>query len=340
MKPNAGIRGVAEQAGVSVGTVSKVLNHPETVSPKTLLKVRNTMAALGFVRNDLARQLRMGRGDAIGLVVVNVANPFFADLAHSLEAAAEKLGRTVVIGSSDQDGAREERYVDLFEEQRVRGVLIAPLNGLTPRLSRLRDTGTPVILFDPNIESDQVCSVALDGNAGGYVAARHLIETGRKRIIFAGGPISQVAERFTGASKAARETPGVTLTLFETSDLTVAEGRSVAAHILTLPATDRPDAIFAANDLLAIGILQELILARDVLVPDDIALVGYDDIDFAASTIVPLTTIRQPLDLLAITALRLLEEEASNMVEHKHGRTLLQPELIIRESTNLVGLRR
>jgi LacI family transcriptional regulator len=256
MKSNVGIRGVAEKAGVSVGTVSKVLNHPDEVSPKNVKKVRDTMAALGFVRNDLARQLRMGGGDAIGLVVVNVGNPFWADLAHALEAAAENVGRTIVIGSSDQDNAREDRYIDLFEEQRVRGLLIAPLNGLTPRLSRLQGTGTPLVLFDSNIESELVCSVGLDGTAGGHLAASHLIETGRRRIMFAGGPFGQVAERFTGASRAAQETPGVTLTMFETHDLTVAEGKIVAQHILGMPAESRPDSVFAANDLLAIGILQ------------------------------------------------------------------------------------
>jgi LacI family transcriptional regulator len=315
MKSNVGIRGVAEKAGVSVGTVSKVLNHPDEVSPKNVKKVRDTMAALGFVRNDLARQLRMGGGDAIGLVVVNVGNPFWADLAHALEAAAENVGRTIVIGSSDQDNAREDRYIDLFEEQRVRGLLIAPLNGLTPRLSRLQGTGTPLVLFDSNIESELVCSVGLDGTAGGHLAASHLIETGRRRIMFAGGPFGQVAERFTGASRAAQETPGVTLTMFETHDLTVA------------------DSVFAANDLLAIGILQELILARNVSVPSDIAIIGYDDIDFATSTMVPLSTIRQPRELLATIALQILEEEATSAGDHRHGRRLLQPELIVREST-------
>jgi LacI family transcriptional regulator len=334
MRANVGIRDVARAAGVSVGTVSNVLNYPDQVSAKTLTKVQQTMQLLGFVRNDLARQLRMGRSTAIGFVVVNVANPFFADLAHELEAAAEEVGHTIVLGSSDQNAARERRYIDLFDEQRVRGLLIVPQQGLTPRLSRLRASGTPVVLFDGNIESDEVCSVGLDGSAGGYIAVRHLVETGRRRLVVAGGPLSQIGDRMSGAARAAQETPGVTLSIIETDDLTVEQGRLVAERILALREEDRPDAVFAANDLLAIGVIQTLILDRRLSIPRDIAIVGYDDIDFAASTVVPLSTIRQPRESLARAALELLEQEVAGEEDHKHGRHLLQPELIVRASSS------
>ncbi len=334
MRANIGIRDVARVANVSVGTVSNVLNHPEQVSPKTLASVQRVMQSLGFVRNDLARQLRMGRGNAIGLVVVNIANPFFADLAHELEAAAEEAGHTIVLGSSDQSEAREQRYIDLFDEQRVRGLLIVPQHGFTPKLRQLHGRGTPVVLFDSNIDSDEVCSVGLDGSAGGYLAVRHLIETGRRRLVVAGGPLSQIGDRISGAARAANETPTVTLSIIETDDLTVDEGRKVAEHIIGLPEEARPDAIFAANDLLAIGIVQAFILDRRISIPRDIAIVGYDDIDFAASTVVPLSTIRQPRESLARAALDLLEEEIAGQDEHRHGRYLLQPKLVVRESSS------
>jgi LacI family transcriptional regulator len=333
MRANVGIREVAQSAGVSVGTVSNVLNYPDQVSAKTLAKVQATMASLGFVRNDLARQLRMGRGTAIGLVVVNVANPFFADLAHELESAAEEAGHTVVVGSSDQNSAREERYIDLFDEQRVRGLLIVPQHGLSPRLSRLRASGTPVVLFDSNVDSSEVCSVGLDGVEGGYMAVRHLVESGRRRLVIAGGPLGQIGDRVSGAARASQETPGVTLSIIETEDLTVGEGRRVAERILALRPEDRPDAVFAANDLLAIGIIQALILDRTLSVPHDIAVVGYDDIDFAESNVVPLSTIRQPREAIARAALELLEQEVRGDEDHVHGRTLLRPELIVRESS-------
>lgn len=333
MRANVGIRDVARAAGVSVGTVSNVLNYPDQVSPKTLAKVRQTMESLGFVRNDLARQLRMGRGTAIGLVVPNIGNPFFADLAHELEAAAEEAGHTVVVGSSDQNAAREERYIDLFDEQRVRGLLIVPQKGLTPRLARLRTNGTPAVLFEGNVDSDEVCSVALDGSAGGYAAVRHLIEAGRRRVMVAGGPLSQINDRVSGATRAAKEDPHVILSIVETDDLTVEEGRNVAERILALREEDRPDAVFAANDLLAIGLIQTLTMDRRISVPRDIAVVGYDDIDFAASTFVPLTTIRQPRRVLARVALDMLESEVSGLEEHTHHRQLIEPELIVRQSS-------
>jgi LacI family transcriptional regulator len=275
MRSNVGIRDVAQAAGVSVGTVSNVLNYPDQVSAKTLAKVQQAMQSLGFVRNGLARQLRMGRGTAIGFVVVNIANPFFADLAHELESAAEEVGHTVVLGSSDQNAAREQRYIDLFDLQRVRGLLIVPQQGLTPRLSRLRAGGTPVVLFDGNIESDEVCSVGLDGSAGGYMAVRHLVETGRRRLVVAGGPLSQIGDRVSGAARAAQETPGVTLSIIETEDLTVQQGRLVAERILALREEDRPDAVFAANDLLAIGLVQTLIVDRTLSIPRDIEIVVF-----------------------------------------------------------------
>jgi LacI family transcriptional regulator len=334
VRANIGIRDVARVANVSVGTVSNVLNHPEQVSSKTLANVQRVMQSLGFVRNDLARQLRMGRGTAIGLVVVNIANPFFADLAHELEAAAEEAGHTIVLGSSDQNDAREQRYIDLFDEQRVRGLLIVPQHGFTPQLRQLHGRGTPVVLFDSNIDSDEVCSVGLDGSAGGYLAVRHLIQTGRRRLAVAGGPLSQIGDRISGAARAANETPTVTLSVIETDDLTVDEGRKVAEHIMGLPKEARPDAIFAANDLLAIGITQTFVLDRRISIPRDIAIVGYDDIDFAASTVIPLSTIRQPRESLARAALDLLEEEIAGQDEHKHGRYLLQPKLIVRESSS------
>jgi LacI family transcriptional regulator len=335
MRANVGIRDVAQAAGVSVGTVSNVLNYPDQVSAKTLAKVQQTMQSLGFVRNDLARQLRMGRSAAIGFVVVNIANPYFADLAHELEAAAEEVGHTIVLGSSDQNAARERRYIDLFDEHRVRGLLIVPQQGLTPRLSRLRASGTPVVLFDGNIESDEVCSVGLDGSAGGYLAVRHLVESGRRRLVVAGGPLSQIGDRLAGATRAAQETPGVTLSIIETPDLTVEHGRLVAERILALREEDRPDAVFAANDLLAIGVVQALIVDRRLSIPRDIAVVGYDDIDFAASTVVPLSTIRQPRESLARAALELLEQEVTGDENHRHGRHLLQPELIVRASSGV-----
>ena len=258
MSKPVGIREVAAYARVSVGTVSNVLNKPEIVSPATLERVQSVMDELGFVRNDLARQLKMGGGTTLGMIVLNLANPFFGDLAHACEAAAEALGHTVIVGSSDQLSQREDRYIDLFEEQRVRGMLIAPLGGSTERIERLARRGMPVVLFDINAGEGAFCSVALDGTIGGQQAASHLIETGRRRLAFLGGPLHQVEDRWRGAQRAVAQADGVSLRHLATEDQTIAEGRRVGEEISALPEAERPDGIFAANDLLALGVMQAL----------------------------------------------------------------------------------
>lgn len=331
MGRSVGIREVAEAARVSVGTVSNVLNKPDQVSPATLARVQAVIDDLGFVRNDLARQLKMGAGTTLGMIVLNVANPFFADLAHACEAAAESVGQTVVLGSSDQLEAREDRYLDLFEEQRVRGMLVAPLDGITRRMRRLRSRGMPLVLFD--IHSDrEFCSVTLDGRAGGELVARHLIESGRRHIAFLGGPLHQVEDRWLGAQRVCAEHDGVRLTHVDTLDQTIADGRAAGAVIEAMPASERPDAVFAANDLLALGLLQAMVLSEEIRVPQDIAIVGYDDIDYAESAVVPLSTVRQATDQLAEHAVRLVLDEAHN-TDHVHEQLKLAPELIVRESS-------
>jgi LacI family transcriptional regulator len=318
---------------VSIGTVSNVLNKPETVSPKNLKRVTEVMNDLGFVRNDLARQLKMGGGTTLGMIVLNVANPFFAALAHACEAAAEEAGYTIVLGSSDQLSNREDRYAELFEQQRVTGMIIAPLDGPTPRMEQLRRHGMPMVLFDFHSDTSPFCSLALDGRRGGYLAARHLIETGRTHIAFLGGPLRQVEDRWIGAMAACAETSGVRLSHIDTADQTVGDGRAAGIALRELPAEDLPDAVFAANDLLGLGLMQSVVLAKDIRIPEDLAIIGYDDIDYAASAIVPMSTVRQPVDLLAQESIRMILAEKGAGPDHVHEHLLLDPELILRESS-------
>jgi LacI family transcriptional regulator len=144
----ASIRDVAETAGVSVGTVSNVLNNPGKVSESTIARVSDAIAALGFVRNDAARQLRGGDSRVIGLIILDGGNPFFTDVARGAEAAAEESGRVILLGNSDQLVEREAHYLDLFDERRVMGILISPVGDVSDRLRRLRRRGMPAVLVD------------------------------------------------------------------------------------------------------------------------------------------------------------------------------------------------
>lgn len=329
------VRDVAAEAGVSVGTVSNVLNRPGKVSPDTVARVQAAIAELGFVRNDAARQLRAGRSRSIGLVVLDVANPFFTDVARGAEDRAAEEGLAVLLGNSDETIERENAYLDLFEEQRVHGVLISPLGDLGDRLTRLRERGTPTVLVDRQAEDRRFSSVAVDDVAGGHLAADHLVGIGRTRLAFVGGPASirQVTDRLEGARRAVAEHPGVSLEVIDTESLSVLAGRAAGERILARPAGERPDAVFAANDLLAIGVLQALNMLSDVQVPRDIALIGYDDIAFAAAAVVPLSSIRQPSALIGYTAVDLLLREAAAGEGFEHEQIVFQPELVVREST-------
>ncbi|RNE56779.1 LacI family DNA-binding transcriptional regulator [Cryobacterium tepidiphilum] len=329
------VREVAASAGVSVGTVSNVMNRPDKVAPQTVERVLAAIEALGFVRNDAARQLRAGRSRSIGLVVLDAGNPFFTDLARGAERRAAEQGFSVLIGNSDEDANREAAYLDLFEEQRVYGVLITPLGDATARLERLRERGTPTVLVDREAGNARFSSVAVDDHVGGRLAADHLVSLGRRRLAFVGGPLAirQVADRLAGAREAVAGHADATVEVFETESLSVDQGRAAGERILARPAAERPDAVFAANDLLAMGLLQALLGTGSVRVPDDIALVGYDDIAFASAGVVPLTSVRQPSERIGYTAMDLLLREAAGGAGFEHERVLFTPEIALREST-------
>ena len=329
------VRDVAAAASVSVGTVSNVLNRPEKVAPDTVARVMAAIDELGFVRNDAARQLRAGRSRSIGLVVLDVRNPFFTEVARGAEDRAAEDSMTILLGNSDENVDRERAYLDLFEEQRVHGVLISPLGDDETRLQRLRGRDTPVVLVDRVSEDRTLSSVSVDDVVGGELAVRHLLETGRRRIAFVGGPmgIRQVADRVEGARRAVEAEPDATLEVIESESLSVLEGRAAGVAIRERAAGERPDAVFAANDLLAMGVLQALNMLGSVRVPDDVALIGYDDIDFASAAVVPLSSIRQPASLIGYTAVDLLLKEAASGEGFTAEQVVFQPELVVRDST-------
>lgn len=326
-----GIRDVAARAGVSVGTVSNAINHPEKVSPDARARIQEAIAALGYVRNDAARVLRAGRSSTIGLIVLDVRNPFFTDLARGAEEEAARHGLSVILGNTDEHPGREAGYLDLFEEQRVRGVLISPYGEVEERLQRLHDRGIGAVLVDRASGDGRFSSVSVDDVAGGRLAAEHLLQTGRRRLAFVGGPVGirQIADRLAGARSAVDAVAGATLDIVPTTTPGVLEGRRVGHELL---AVRRPDAVLAANDLIATGLLQALIMEGSARVPDDIALIGYDDIDFASAAVVPLSSVRQPAGLIGRTAVQiLLEEDAAPGSERR--RIVFQPELVVRAST-------
>jgi LacI family transcriptional regulator len=332
---SAGVKDVAAAAGVSLGTVSNVLNRPERVSARTRERVERAMADLGFVRNEFARQLRAGRSSTLAYVMLDATNPFFTDVAQGIEEAAERADLSLFICNSDQRSDRERSYLSRLQEQRVQGILITPVDPDDPSLDEVARHGTPVVIVDRTRSVDTHCSVAVDDVLGGRLAIEHLLDVGHDRIAFVGGPlrIGQVKDRLAGSHEAmtAAGRSADDLVVVPTQALTVAEGRGAGERIAGMPRTGRPTAAFCANDLLALGLLQQCV-ALGVRVPEDLAIVGYDDIEFAAAAAVPLTSVRQPRRDLGRRAAELLLDEAADP-HHTHQQVLFTPELVARASS-------
>ena len=332
---SAGVKDVAAAAGVSLGTVSNVLNRPERVSTATRERVEQAMRELGFVRNESARQLRAGRSSVLAYVMLDATNPFFTDVAQGIESAAEKADLSLFLCNSDQQADREHTYLQRLQQQRVQGILVTPVDPDDPMLDEVARQGTPVVIVDRVRGTDTHCSVAVDDQLGGRLAVEHLVDRGHERIAFIGGPerIGQVRDRLAGAQQAWAEAgrDPADLVVLTTESLSVAEGRSAGERIAGMRSAVRPTAAFCANDLLALGLLQQCV-ALGLQVPDGLAIVGYDDIDFASAAAVPLTSVRQPRRDLGRTAAELLLDEASNP-EHVHQQVLFTPELVARTST-------
>lgn len=335
MGSKSSIREVAKRAGVSLGTVSNVLNRPEIVAEETRERVKLAIEEIGFVRNGSARQLRAGTSQHIGLVVLDVANPFFTEVARGVEDLANQAGYAVILCNSDDSIEKETHYLQVLEEQRARGVLITPVQSDASYLQRLRQRGISVVLLDRPSRIKDLCSVAVDDVRGGELATAHLLEQGHERIAFVHGPLSirQCADRRRGvhrALKAAGFDFEHALVDITTAAQSAREGELVVEQLLE--ARVKPTAVFCANDLLALGVMRGLI-KRGLSIPRDMAMVGYDDVEFASVLSTPLTSVRQPKYELGRTAAELLLDEAHNFADHQHKHIIYQPELIIRESS-------
>jgi len=329
------IREVAESAGVSYATVSHVINNTRLVSPETRDRVLAAMDALNYRPNALARSLRQGKTNTIGLVLPDSANPFFAEISRSIEDEAFRKGYSVFLCNTELDMQREMFYVDVLSKKQVDGIIFVAAGDQAGALDFLLQRGMPVVMIDrdvPNVEADAVLT---DHELGGFIATRHLLELGHTRIACIAGPssITPSAERITGYRKALSQA-GIALEerLIIRGDYHAQSGMDITHTLLKMD--PRPTAIFALNDLMALGALRAAAEAG-FSVPRDLAVVGYDDLEIAHFTNPPLTTIAQPKKEIGAQAVNLLVDRMS----HKNRlpcRLVLPPELLIRRSTQPV----
>jgi len=307
-----------------------VMNRTRHVEPETAERVRAAIAALHYSPNSLARSLRRGETKTIGLLLPDNSNPFFASVARQIEDAGFVAGYTVILCNSDGSAEKEERYLSVLMAKQIDGLIFAGSSDHARVFSQL-SAAVPAVLLDREIHSVNVDTVLVDHDHGGYLAGRHLVGLGHKRIGVIGGPrdSSSSPARLRGFVRALGEA-GVELPADAVvdSDYHFAGGRLAMERLLT----QVPDitAVFACNDLMAMGAITAL-RSRGLRVPDDISMIGFDDIPYAVTTWPPLTTIAQPVEKIGTRAVSLLLERVAEPAAHSR-REVLMPVLVERES--------
>jgi LacI family transcriptional regulator len=326
------IREVAEIAGVSYATVSHVINNTRVVSPETRQRVMDAMAELNYRPNALARSLRQGKTNTLGLVLPDSANPFFAEISRSIEDEAFNKGYSVFLCNTELDTRRELFYVDVLSKKQVDGIIFVAAGDQADSLDFLAREGMPVVMIDRNIPNVEVDAVLTDHQLGGFLATRHLLQLGHKLIACIAGPssITPSAERITGYRNALEQVDiPYDEKLVIRGDYHSQSGMDITHSILQMD--PRPTAIFALNDLMALGALRAAAEAG-CSIPGDLAVVGYDDLELSQFTNPPLTTIAQPKKEIGLQAVSLLVERISQN-NRPPRRLVLPPELIVRRST-------
>jgi LacI family transcriptional regulator len=335
------VRDVARRAGVSSSTVSHVLNRTRFVSDELRDRVLAAMHELEFHPNAAARMLSLKRSNTLGLIVSDIRNPFFASVTRGVEDVAQEHGYTVVLCNSDEDLVKETACLKTLQSRQVDGVLLASAGVADEYVSRLVQAGYPVVLVDRDLPDLGAPAVLLDNEGAAYSGVRHLIDRGHRRIgmISGRGSISTTTERVAGYQRALREAglePDSGLVI---SGQSTSEGGVAATHAL-LDLEPPPTAIFSGNNLMSIGALHA-IASRGLTVPDDVAMVGFDDFPFPWSDAFRphLTTVAQPTYELGRRAAETLVQMLNGSGTLAAPRVALEGKLVIRESSGALPRR-
>lgn len=331
------IKDIAALAGVSKTTVSKVINNKDdSISKATKDKILQIMKEQNYVPNKLAQSLVTKRTKTIGLLIPDIRNPFFTDISRGAEDFARKEGYNIIFCSTDEDYEREAECVSMLCEKMIDGIIFAPSSNTSHEENRYNDLEIPMVLVDKKIElSNAKGVVKVDNKNGTYEATKHLIKQGHKDILYLSGPLKNdiSKERLQGYIRA-----------LEKNNLTVKEENIVEGkyryewaydfikHLEEIKCT----AICCANDLMAIGAIQAL-RERNFKIPDDISIVGFDDIQTSKLIDPSLTTVRQPAYEMGQKASEILINNLKNNKKESVGTVIFKPQLIIRNSTVAVS---
>jgi LacI family transcriptional regulator len=323
---------VANQAGVSPTTVSHVINKTRFVSAEVTERVQAAMNELGYQPNALARSLRRGQTLTLGLILPDSANPYFAEVGREIESLTFQNGYSLILCNAEDNGHKESIYTDVLSKKQVDGMIFVATGTESDSVRTLLKQRLPLVLVDRQLDGIEADTVLTDNYCGGILAAKHLAGAGHARFGCITGPsyLTPSAERVTGFLE--------TLTGFgiPTQHITLQSGNfhpdsGYQAGFQLMRAEQRPTAIFCCNDMMAIG-LYRAIAELGLRIPDDVAVIGFDDIDLSQYLTPPLTTIKQPKHQIGEAAVGMLLERIKDR-NLPARRVMLKTQLVVRKST-------
>jgi LacI family transcriptional regulator len=327
------IKDIAKRAGVSYATVSRALNNHPEINIETRKRITRIAAEIGYQPNAIARGLVKRETNTIGLLIPDITNPFYPEVARGVEDAANETGYTIFLCNTNWNQQREEHYLNVLRQKQVDGVIIAPASEKPEHLKKVISYWVKNMVFISRANLGSVTSVLIDNVRGGHLAGEYLIAKGYQRIAFVGGlnDTSSNQERFQGYQEAL-EAAGRQLdpAYIVGGDFKRESGHQATKGLLQLDL--RPDAIFAANDLLALGAIQA-IREEGLRMPEDIAVIGFDDIEFASLPEIQLTTVTQPKYDMGKLALQTLVMQIKGDERVIPRKIMLEPDLICRKTT-------
>jgi DNA-binding LacI/PurR family transcriptional regulator len=329
------IKKIAKEAGVSTATVSRVLNKSDKVKRETAKRVMKVVKEMNYRMDHVARRMKVKQTDSlvIGLIITDIGNPFFSNVAKGVEDVAYKNKHILMICNTNESPEKEKFFLNSLLSEKVSGAIIVPTtgNGNKTFFENLVNNGFPMVMVDRRVQSLGIDSVSINNEAGGFQATRQLIRNGHKRIGIVCGikGLSNTTERFEGYKKALKHA-GIPFAkeLVTYGDYVEEGGRKAMSKLLALD--QPPTAVFSTNNLMTLGCIKEL-YSRKIAIPDEMALVGFDDSTWAEALIPPLTTIKQPGYELGVNAAELLIKRLNNP-DTSTMNIVLNTELVIRES--------
>ncbi len=329
----ATIQDVAQHAGVSIATVSRVLNGTTYVNEEVAARVRAAVKELHYQPSRAAQALRANRSRIIGLLISDIQNPFFTALIRGVEDVANRNKYSLILCNSDENPHKEQQYIEVLCAERVAGAIVVPTSENAQKLRMFREHEIPFVSVDRRVKDRTTDAILIDNVNGAYEAVKHLIANGYRRIGVITGPVSTTTgrERLEGYRKALQEA-GIAYdpTLERIDDFKSRGGHACANALLDL---EQPvDALFVTNNLMTLGAL-EAIHERHLRIPDDVAIVGFDEMPWAALSSISLTTVTQPVYELGSTAALRLFQRLQDPLAFTRQEIMLSPVLQVRDST-------